>query len=160
MISLKDIGKKIVCPKCRKEGVVRITRQRKKGREYLYLVVRHYNENRYCIIKRIDIESIEGIEDILKAVGELEDLKERLRDLEEENTLLEEENKRLRIENSTLRDRLGIYEELWRKSIVISRSERLEERIDEIRNLLKRYDGLRILPFRYEVRIEYGLESE
>ncbi len=160
MIGLKDIGKKVVCPKCGKEGVLRVLRTRKKGKEYWYLVVRHYDENRYCIMRRISIERIESIEEVLKLIGELEELRRKIQGLEEEKGRLEKEVMNLRVENTMLRDRIEFYEEVWRKSIVISRSEQLEERIDKIRDLLKQYDGIRILPFKYEVRIEYGLESE
>ena len=160
MIDLKDIGNRVTCPKCGKEGIVRVLRTRKKGREYLYLVVRHYDENRYCIIKRVNIESIEGIEDVLKLISELEELKKNVRSLEKENKELKEENEELCIENSVLKDRLGFYEEIWRKSIIISKDERIEEKINKIKDLLKQYDGVRILPYKLEVQIVYGVEKE
>jgi len=159
VIELKDVGRRVRCTKCGKEGVVRVVIQRKKDYRYLYIVVRHYNENRYCIIKRIDVKKIKSIEDVLKLIGELEELRKKTRLLEEENEQLKKELMNLRIENSMLKDKVESYEEILRKSIVITRNEKIEERIDEIKNLLKNYDGIRIIPFKYILEIRYGIEK-
>jgi len=160
MIGLRDIGKKITCPKCGKEGMVRVVRNRKKGREYWYLVVRHYDENKYCIIRRIDVERIETIEDVVRLVGELEELRKRVKTLETENEGLKKELMKLRVENSMLKGKVEFYEDIWRKSIIVRKTEKVEDKIDEIKNLLKQYDGIRILPFKYKVEIQYGLEDK
>jgi len=160
VVSLRDVGLKVVCPKCGRKGIVRIVKQKKKEKEYMYLVVRHYSENRYCIIKRINTEKIEATEDLLRLVDELEELRKMVQNLKEENEKLKEENRKLRVENSVLRDRLEFFESIWRRSVIISRDERIEEKIEEISNLLKRYDGVIILPFRFKIEIEYGLENK
>ena len=154
---LSLVGKKIVC-KCGREGIVKITRMRK-GREYIYLVVRHYSENRYCIIKRIsaDLSRIENVEEILRLVRELEEQRKELKVLREENDKLTKENIELRFEKKHLEKQLEFFKDVWKRSIVVRRDD-IEEKLRKIKELVEEYDGVRIIPFRIKVveTIEYG----
>jgi len=51
-----QIGQKVVCPKCGKEGIVAIDSFKAKGKVYRYLVVRHYvgSKTQRCVLGRLD----------------------------------------------------------------------------------------------------------
>jgi len=57
-ISIDDVGKTVVCPKCGKEGTVAIDTFVSKGKRYRYLIVRH-DRTKKCIIQRLAPKPIE-----------------------------------------------------------------------------------------------------
>jgi len=98
-ISVRDLGREVICPKCGREGTVWLIRTCDKYNVNTYLAIDHYPSGKVCTIKRIHVCQREG------AFGERPD-NPLVRDLIVTVIDLLEKNRRLKLEVRTLRETL------------------------------------------------------
>jgi len=101
-ISIRDLGKEVICPKCGEKGYVWLIRIDDKYNVNTYLAIDHYPSGKACLLKRIHVCPRVGVFGERPDNPLLRDLIVTTIDLLERNRQLELEVRRLR---ETLRER-------------------------------------------------------
>jgi len=137
-----------MCPKCGREGTVRVVRQRKRQGEYRYVVIDHQ-----FTTHAVDRDSMVDI--IERLLNENWELKVKVSELTKENAELKEKVKKLLEENVELKVKAEAYEEMKNHMVWILK--RNVEKLEEIKNLLEegKLDEVYVIPIKHEIRAKY-----